>query len=235
MTNAQSLQPAARRLTRWYLIACFAIFFCTSLLPAQAYWETGVGALGGVLGVQLGVSSQAQDGYDGSGPTPIEPTMVGIFVQLYRSHSSAWGGATGFYAEDFERTPIPAGTSKTWWDFYLWSQNHSPATDEIVVRNGYEILSPPHSVAPPAGYIGHLVIDQVPAGVTWTGPMDYWFDMTINHQSFLMPIAEVSNPLDGTRFHLTVYTPEPSSILALLAGVAGMGGMVLRGRRRLLR
>lgn len=47
--------------------------------------------------------------------------------------------------------------------------------------------------------------------------------------------AAVGRPLrrspQGTRFHLTVYTPEPSSLLGLAAGIGGLGLGLLRKRR----
>jgi len=56
--------------------------------------------------------------------------------------------------------------------------------------------------------------------------------MTVNDHTFVMPLADEMNPLLGTRFHLTVYAPEPSSLGALFAGVVGFGGMIWRRRRR---
>ena len=118
------------------------------------------------------------------------------------------------------------GGSKTWSDFYLWAHNYTPSpAGQTQIQNDFESLD-----RPPTGYWGHIVIDQIPAGVVWTGPMEYWFDMTINHNTFVMPIAEVTDPLQGTRFHLTVYTPEPSSLLALCAGIGAMAAAI--GRRR---
>jgi hypothetical protein len=189
--------------------------YWTTRLWAVGYGETGIGAYPG-----------RADGWDGQGPIPFisDPD---IYLLLYRAYGAEWGGETGFYAVDAE-SPIPSGTSKTWWDFYLWS-NYTPSPpDQIEVRNMFE----DGSDGPPAGYRGHLVIDQVAAGVTWTGPMDYWFDMT-QFNTFILPIATVSDPLQGTRFHLTVYAPvpEPSSLAALALGAIPLAGALTRRRR----
>jgi len=41
-----------------------------------------------------------------------------------------------------------------------------------------------------------------------------------------LPVAEVEDPLQDTRIHLTVYVPEHSSFAALFADLAGCGGML---------
>jgi len=177
----------------------------------------------------LGVYPTTHDGWNGQSPVGQPPdwgiNYNGMYTVLYREHNADWAGPTGIYAEVYA-APIPWGGNKTWWDICLWSHNYTPPTPgQIAVR--YSFYGGYDNEDPPEGYWGHLVIDQVPDGVIWTGPMNYWFDMTVNNQYFLMPLAEETNPLLGTRFHLTVYTPEPSSAAAILAGLAGFGA----GRR----
>ncbi len=180
--------------------------------------DTSVGS------TQIGSWFGTEDGYDGQWQGLFD--WPGLYVALYRNSGPAWSGPTGFYTEDGE-SPIPWGASKTWWGFCLWAQNYTPPGHTVTVLNDYE---PNAGLDPPHGYIGQIVIDQVPEGVNWTGPMEYWFDMTVRGNTFLMPIATVTDPLQGTRFHLTVYTPEPCSLLALCAGIGAMGA-VMRKRR----
>ena len=192
-------------------------------------WEARVG--GGVLGTVIGIASWAKDGCDGppGDPLPLRPDMCGVFTLLYREEGPEWGCPTGFYGEEFERTPIPPGGSKTWWDFYLWAQNWTlDPPGQVQVRTTYEDAS----VRPPDGYTGHLVLDYVPASCNWTGPTGFWLDLT-QRNTITLPCATVTNPLQGTRFHLTVYTtvPEPSSLVAL-AGLSLLAAGGALGKRR---
>jgi hypothetical protein len=69
--------------------------------------------------------------------------------------------------------------------------------------------------------------------------MEYWFSLHPGPSGFypdigLFPVPITSNPYDPTqvtRMHLTVYAFEPSSLAAILAGLAGCG-VVLRLRRK---
>lgn len=215
-----------------YTWLILAFVFVLGQTPAHAgtstNWFMGLGAYNG--GAGIGVFPGARDGWDGgmAGDPNLYP-WSGVALVLYRQHSSEWGGDTGFYDADYE-SPVLPGTSKTWSDFYLWSHDYTPdPPGQIEVGTGFEASV---DEGPPPGYRGHLVIDQVAAGVTWTGPMDYWFDMT-KFNTFVLPIANVSDPFQGTRFHLTVCAPavpEPSSILPLGFALAGMGVMLRRRR-----
>jgi hypothetical protein len=215
------------------LLALAMLCQSAALAGTPDHWCVGLGAFNG--GSSIGAYPGSHDGWNGQQVEGQPPDWhfpdPGVYLRLYREQSGAWTGPTGMYGEVYA-SPIPAGGSKTWWDFYMWSHDYTPATPgQIAV--GYGFIDE-YGDDPPRGYTGHLVIDQVPAGVTWTGPMDYWFRMTTNDQTFLMPLAEVSNPLRGTRFHLTVYDhpiPEPSSAAAILAGLVGFGAVMRRRRR----
>jgi hypothetical protein len=158
----------------------------------------------------------------------VKPNSVdaGILMPLYRQNGPGWSGLTGFYGVDY-MSPIPSGTSKTWSDIYLWAQNHTPILGDRVG------IGRSTSQAAPAGYWASLVIDYVPPSITWTGPWEYDFPLDWKLADVgLLPVPITSNPSDPTqvtRMHLTVYTPEPSSLLALLAGLAGFGA--IRRRR----
>ena len=185
-----------------------------------------------LLGSGIGISPNAKDGYDGK-PTDgdlslhPDPSASGILPPVLLRPGPDWVGATGFYAGDRDYTPIPPGGSKTWSSFYLWAQNFTPTAANIIG------VHPSFSLIPPAGYRGHLVLDYVPASCNWTGPMDIWVNDLTAVNTFALPIPVVTDPLQGTQFHIDVYAPvpEPSSLATLICGLVGMGGVVVRRRR----
>ena len=184
-------------------------------------------------GTWIGINPNAKDGYNGDpadGDLSLhpKPTDVGVYLLYYRVQGPDWTGATGFYGEEGEHTPVSPGGSKTWSEFYLWAQNFTPTSTNLAVVEP----EPDNLYVPPAGYRGHLVLDYVPDSCNWTGPSDFWLDLTADNE-FALPIPVVTDPLQGTRFHLDVYAPvpEPSSLPALACGLAGVGGFALRRRR----
>jgi len=232
------MRTQADSITPWWRVVCAACALAALSVGADAgsaqKWETRV-TLRGLVGVSgvgtvVGVSPGRQDGYDHDGSPDVQPSDVMVCVLVYHKASSVWTGPTGFYAEDY-RSAIPPGGSKTWWDFYLWAQNWTldpPGT--VQVRTTYEDAS----VRPPDGYLGHLVLDFVPASCNWTGPTEFWLDLTLRN-TITLPAATVTDPLDGTRFHLTVYAPpvpEPASLLALATLSLLTGGALVRKRKR---
>jgi hypothetical protein len=214
------------------VLVCLAAACATlGALPAVAQnadsWVILVGD--GGTGSSIGVWPSARDGWEyGNWPLRLDPSWAGVFVSMYREQGPGWDGPTGFFSGD-EYPPIPAGGSRTWADFYLWAQNYTPnagALTHVGPDNNPDGPAPP----PPAGYMGHLVMDQVPGD--YTGPMDYWLDMTRGY-NLALPIPVVSDPLQGTRFHLTVYAPvpEPSSLAAFALGAIPLAGALTRRRR----
>jgi len=174
----------------------------------------------GVIGSEIGCDPRAvyppsvDHGWLDAGPDD-----RGVFTLMYRD----WSGSPHWYGADL-RPAIPSGTNETWSDIYLWVQNYA-----LNPPNTVRFLAMPESGLAPTGYWGHLVLDHVPASANWTGPMDFWLNLG-QYNQITMPITQVTDPLQGTRMHLTIYAPEPSSLLALLAGLAGFG-TVLRRRR----
>ena len=215
-----------------FVLSCICLMSAPACTPAVAQDATNwwlfvaVAGHGSAIGSSIGITPGASDtGYNGDLPVYAGPNAVGIHLMLYREQGTNWGGPTGLYGGEVRGTPIAPGGSRSWSGFYLWAQNFTPTAANIVA------VHPEFSLAPPAGYRGHLVLDYVPASCNWTGPMDYWLDLTTLN-SFALPIPVVTDPLQGTRFHIDVYAPvpEPSSLAALVCGLVGVGRVVVRRR-----
>jgi len=206
-----------RYLYTMFMIMGLLIVVPAAPAPAQGNgWSTTFGTMDEVphsCSMSIGAyPSITHDGYDGGSPKDLAGKR-GAFLLLYRQNGPGWTGPTGFYVGDLE-SPIPFGGSKTWWDIYLWAQDytHSSSTITVYIDNGYR----------PYILRGLLVIDYVPESIGWTGPMQYELDLSQDY-ALQLPITTVTDPLQGTRMHITVFAvPEPSSLAALGLGIAGL-------------
>ena len=118
-------------------------------------------------------------------------------------------------------------TRTPWWNIYLWAQNVTLPTP---YRTEFEVSG--SVLQMPYGYTGHLVLDYVPPEAQWDGPMEFWMDLSYRGVNiFTLPTVVVTDPLQGTRMHFTVYAPipEPTSLLALATGVVGLAWWRRRG------
>ncbi len=195
-------------------------------LPASADylgWHSGIstrGEVGEGGSFQFGAYTYTHDGYDGQPPRQGLQGLQGAFVHGYRENGyRGWTGPTGFYWEDYE-APIPPGESKTWWDIYLWAQGYTPSSQTNTVWVRYTL----YQLAPRA----LLVLEYVPESIGWTGPMQYEIDLS-QDTALQLPIATVTDPLQGTRMHITVFAaPEPSALAVLGLGLFGVGWRLRR-------
>ena len=232
------------RMTQLLAILLLPLLVCSAGPSASAdspeNWRVAIGPSeadigGAVMGARHDFHYWDRDGWDGQQPNdPYVKYGPGVAVQLWRDNGPYWAGPTGFYYYDYESL-IPAGSTKTWWGLSLWAQGYSPAL--AGVNRVWVGIGPP-SLIPPQGYLGHLVLDYVPADLSWTGPWDFWIDIAGIGLNVTLPCPTTDdpyNPENVVRMHLTVYAPpvpEPGS----LGGLAGLslltGSALVRKRKR---
>ncbi|HPP76121.1 MAG TPA: PEP-CTERM sorting domain-containing protein [Armatimonadota bacterium] len=201
-------------------LLCVALF--TLQLTVCAAKDAGTGGASFDAGVRMQFRAQAGslDGFDATDhiAVPYEGWNGGVY---HVQGQDGWLGETGFYSIDY-RSPLMPGETKSW-TFYIWALPGTAASDMRLV-GGFSNHDVPNLhivleyIQKPAGVTGGPAV-----GTTWTYP---------EIVNVLLPFYSTSDGLTGHGFRLTLTAvPEPSSILALAGGIAGLGGLVLRRRK----
>ncbi|MBI2843603.1 MAG: PEP-CTERM sorting domain-containing protein [Armatimonadetes bacterium] len=206
-------------------VTFIATLLLAAICPAQAViypglggWSTGAWSTG-QFGISMGTGGRALDGFDHY-DTLATVSSSGWTGGSYHDVADGWDGPTGFYNVDARAYMLP-GETKIWL-LYIWAVPGSAPSDLSLAWES-PVYSDPLVLA-------QLEYIQKPQGIT-RGP-ELWTVWT-TPPSFVLPFYSASNGLTGYGFKFTLtMIPEPSSILALAGGIAGLGGLALRRTRR---
>jgi hypothetical protein len=170
----------------------------------------------------LGFYECFSDGYDGK-EAKIYPYQYvnSSFIGIYKTMGvDGWDWDTGFYMEDY-RPAINRGQTLTFNKIYVWADPTVPAGQDILL---YRLLGPKVS----SNVTYKLTLVSTPEGVTYSGPWEWG----AYHDTIVLPFFSTDDGTKGYEFkaEFTVI-PEPSSLIALFGGLAGMSGAALRRRR----
>ena len=211
-------------------VACIlAIFMSSTLLCAPASldnWKCAFTTGGDLQSIKntggvFGTDPSAQDDYDASDLAIL--SGYDLYVATYHSNTTdaGWTGPTDFYRNDI-CAPMAVGQSQTW-TIYVWAApSLPPDASFIAVDFG-------HNAGVPDGLSFTLALKAKPVGVTGGPATGTVWDLSRQPYGVNLPVYRTSNGLDGYIFDFTATViPEPSSLLALLAGVTGIGGVAWR-------
>jgi hypothetical protein len=179
----------------------------------------------------VGVTPTACDGYDSSDRLSGVVPDLWLYVRAYHVNGEdGWDGNTGYYSKDY-RAPMPltAGLSKTWL-VYVWGNTTLP---EEATYNGYMRLGWLRSANPPNQLHFTITLTAKPSGITGGPATGTVWDLSAQPDGGVqLPVFRTDNGLEGYVFEFTATViPEPSSLLALTAGIGALG-LMLRPRKR---
>ena len=142
-----------------------------------------------------------------------------FYALFYKQHGvDGWDADNCFLVRD-ARPLLQAGQTEIFNDLYIWAG--TAATPQTMPFSMYPGASFP-------GFTYTLRLVQIPVGVSYTGPTQW----DQNHGPISLPFYATDNPLTGYRFQAVVTAvPEPSSMLALVAGMGVMGAAFRRRSR----
>lgn len=211
----------SRRITKHFvlLIVASTIWVGASIGVAASGLGSGSFVIPGGARIQVGTKPGALDLSDSS--DMLATSGVDWQGGIYHSQATdGWDGTDGFYWNDY-RAPLLPGESKSWVVYFCASPGSAPRDASL----GFSWSSADPNV------VGKIEYIQAPSGTVggpevgtvWTARGDHWVQL---------PYYSALDGLTGYAFKLTLtMVPEPSSILALGVGFAGLCGFALRRRR----
>jgi len=181
----------------------------------------------------FGMASTATDNYDGEhgSDSPIfTPNLSAVFAATYHSSvSDGWTGPDGFYQQDIRGSaPSTPGESKSI-QIYVWATPYVPANNDTIWL-AYRFNS---ADFPPRESLSfRLTLRAKPQSISEGPEVGNTWELLVPEGEIELPIYRTDNGLTGYQFELTATAvPEPSSILAMLCGVGGMAGPILRRKQ----
>lgn len=174
----------------------------------------------------FGTATLASDGFDSRDVRIVQTSSV--YIGTYHEQDvGGWSGDTGFYSTDL-RAPVTLipGQSKTW-TFYLWE---NPSWNVVLeLMWGFDYPAPAFNKM-----LYTLTYVRAAQGITG-GNIPVGASVLLNEHTqgtWSFPVYKTTDGRTGYMFEFTATViPEPSSLLALVGGIAGLGGFVLRRRR----
>lgn len=142
-----------------------------------------------------------------------------IAIATYKEYGkNGWNGPTEIYDSDC-RAYLQPGKTDIIGDIYLWAGTAVAPRDLQLWINHYWL---------DAGLTYTLRLVQIPVGITYTGPTQWG----LGHGTISLPFFATDDFSQGYMFQAEITAvPEPSSLLALAGGMAGLGGFALKRRK----
>lgn len=227
--------------------AILMLFFLLATISAVCATDgprTGVGWMSGNntdpsglrIGAMVYLFDYANTGYDSAElryPYETWDDSTNQIQSWFRRDNGVdgWDGPSGWYHD--QDLPIPSVLSSIIVkNLYVWA-GQSFAYDTFKI--GYLDAGYPN----PEEWVRKLRLVKVPDGINYTGPKEWIIPLQVNKVggTFLpdavLPAYKTDNPLTGYQFEIEIQhvVPEPSSVLALIGGLAGIGGFAFKRHR----